>query len=189
MKDTRSIILQTAIALFKEKGYENTSVIDICDKCGITKGTFYYHFANKDELTFEFYEQLFSNYPDLMSELLMIENPKEQLWRVMEFSIDSTIELTPQVLKALMISDIQNGLEFFSPFKTSHASSLRESQYKMQIQLISKGQRTGDIKPGDPDLMLTTFIAALIGIAIDWSSNDGYYDEKEALRKAFDIIF
>lgn len=37
--------------------------------------------------------------------------------------------------------------------------------------------------------MLHVFTSALVGIAMDWSSNDGYYDEKEELRKVFDTIF
>ena len=36
MKDTRKLITDTAMELFKEKGYENTTVTDICKICGIT---------------------------------------------------------------------------------------------------------------------------------------------------------
>lgn len=37
--------------------------------------------------------------------------------------------------------------------------------------------------------MAHTFVSALIGIALDWSSNGGNFDEKAELRKIFDHIF
>lgn len=124
-----------------------------------------------------------------MSDLLFIENAKDQLWRLLEYSIDNTVSLTPPLLKAFIMSDIQKGMTFFSPYKSITSSESRRRQYTMQIGLIKKGQKTGEIKSGDPAMMLHTFISALIGIAVDWASNDGCYDEKEELRKVFDTIF
>ena len=54
---------------------------------------------------------------------------------------------------------------------------------------MKKGQQNGQIKSGDPEMMVRTYVAALIGIAIAWSRSDGMFDEKEQLKKAFDIIF
>lgn len=189
MKDTREQIIKKTIELFQKQGYENTSVASICKACNITKGTFYYHFANKDEITFAFYENLFQNYSEVVTALFEIENSKEQLWSLIEYSIDNTIALTPQLLKAFLISDMQNGLNFFSPYKSWNSSKQRLRQHEMQISLIKKGQKLKEIKEGNPELMLHTFVSALIGIAMDWASNDGPYDEKEELRKVFDVIF
>ena len=46
----RRELLETAQALFYEKGYENTSVADIIDTVGIAKGTFYHYFKSKEAL-------------------------------------------------------------------------------------------------------------------------------------------
>lgn len=190
MKDTRKIILNTAIKLFKEKGYDNTSIVDICNACHITKGTFYYHFPNKDELTFEFYENMWDDFSEIFSDLLLISNAKDQLWRVYEFSIDQTIALTPKVLYGLLMSDFQKGMYIFSPYTHNEKGVTKSSKHvKLQIDLVKKGQALNEIKQGDPEMMVRTFIAALIGIAMAWSSNDGPFDEKAELRKAFDIIF
>lgn len=188
MKDTRKQILNTAIKLFKEKGYDNTSIIDICNSCHITKGTFYYHFPNKDELTFEFYDQIWDDFSEVFSDLLLISNTKEQLWKVYEFSIDRTIALTPKVLYGLLMSDIQKGMAMFSPYSIK-GNSKSNKHIKLQIDLVKKGQALNEIKQGDPEMMVRTYISALMGIAMAWSSNDGPFDEKEELRKAFDIIF
>lgn len=189
MKDTRKKILNTAINLFKEKGYENTSILDICKACGITKGTFYYHFPNKDELSFEFYNQLFSDFSDRLIDILLLSDTKEQLWKIYEYSIDHTIELTPSVLYALIISDIQRGFDLFSPYNDPLCSNSSGQNIRLQIGIVKKGQLAGQIRQGDPEMMVRTFISALIGIAIAWSRSDGVFDEKEELKKAFDIIF
>ena len=45
MISTKNKIFETAGKLFKEKGYENVTINNICEACGITKTTFYYHIA------------------------------------------------------------------------------------------------------------------------------------------------
>ena len=43
-------LLDTALQLFSEKGYEGTSINDIIKKVGVTKGAFYYYFSSKEEV-------------------------------------------------------------------------------------------------------------------------------------------
>jgi AcrR family transcriptional regulator len=45
--ETRRNIIQSALILFAEKGYEATSVSQICSKAEVSKGAFYHHFASK----------------------------------------------------------------------------------------------------------------------------------------------
>ncbi len=49
-EDTRTRILDASRDLFVEQGYAGTSVRDIADRLGMTKGSLYYHFASKEEL-------------------------------------------------------------------------------------------------------------------------------------------
>lgn len=189
MRDTRKRITDTAMQLFREKGYENTSVTDICKASGVTKGTFYYHFPNKDEITREFYEQIYQDFYDVFLDIMMIPNAKDQLWKVFEFSIDRTIALTPQVLYALLMSDIQRGFDFFTPYGSLTNNTNRAKQLNLQIEITKRGQSMGQIKEGDAEMMVRTYIAALMGIAIAWGRSNGAFDEKEELKKAFDIIF
>src|SRR5213595_2005373 len=52
---------KAALELFAERGYENTTVIDIAQRAGLTKSTFFRHFQDKREVLFG---------GDRMSELL-----------------------------------------------------------------------------------------------------------------------
>jgi AcrR family transcriptional regulator len=46
----RNELLDSAQALFFNKGYEATTVADIIEKAGVSKGGFYHHFTAKDDL-------------------------------------------------------------------------------------------------------------------------------------------
>lgn len=50
-------ILHTALHLFAEKGYENTSISMIAEKAGISKGLLYNYFTNKETLLSEVVHQ------------------------------------------------------------------------------------------------------------------------------------
>lgn len=47
---TIRLILDTAQRLFIEKGYDNTSLQDIMDETGLSKGAIYHHFSSKEDI-------------------------------------------------------------------------------------------------------------------------------------------
>jgi TetR/AcrR family transcriptional regulator, transcriptional repressor for nem operon len=47
---TREKLLQSALALIREKGYSSTSVDELCAQAGVTKGAFFHHFKSKEAL-------------------------------------------------------------------------------------------------------------------------------------------
>ncbi len=49
-EQTVAEILEVSETLFHEKGYENTSIQNIADKCGLSKGALYHHFKSKEEV-------------------------------------------------------------------------------------------------------------------------------------------
>ena len=49
-QDARSKLLDAAVTLIRTKGYSATSVQDLCDAAGVTKGAFFHHFKSKDDL-------------------------------------------------------------------------------------------------------------------------------------------
>ena len=45
-------LVRAALDLFAERGYENTTVIEIAERAGLTKSTFFRHFPDKREVLF-----------------------------------------------------------------------------------------------------------------------------------------
>src|ERR1700744_1881054 len=50
--DAPQRVARAALELFAERGYENTTVIDIAQRAGLTKSTFFRHFQDKREVLF-----------------------------------------------------------------------------------------------------------------------------------------
>ena len=50
MNDTRERILDAALDLFIEQGYDKTSLREIAERVGVTKAALYYHFESKEEI-------------------------------------------------------------------------------------------------------------------------------------------
>src|SRR5580698_637017 len=50
--NARERLERAALALFTERGYDATTVAEIADRAGLTKSTFFRHFADKREVLF-----------------------------------------------------------------------------------------------------------------------------------------
>ena len=47
---SKTRLLDAALTVIRTKGYAATTVDDICQEAGVTKGSFFHHFKSKDEL-------------------------------------------------------------------------------------------------------------------------------------------
>jgi len=56
---THQQLLETAAQVFSQKGYEDTSILDITEAANVSKRTFYLHFTDKDALLMELAYQSF----------------------------------------------------------------------------------------------------------------------------------
>jgi len=54
--DTRQNLLQAALRLFGERGYHATSLQDVIDAAGCSKGAFYHYFDSKEDLLLLFHD-------------------------------------------------------------------------------------------------------------------------------------
>lgn len=54
-EDTRRKIYEAAMELFREKGFEETTMRDIAAKAGVALGGAYYYFSSKDAIVLAFY--------------------------------------------------------------------------------------------------------------------------------------
>lgn len=58
MNERKRNVMKTAHALFIKKGYAATSIQDILEQSGISKGTFYNYFPSKNELLISIFEKI-----------------------------------------------------------------------------------------------------------------------------------
>jgi TetR/AcrR family transcriptional repressor of nem operon len=80
---TRRKIIENSLQLFSVKGYYNTSVSDILDATGLTKGGLYGHFASKEDIWYAVYEEAVSIWKGLVFK--GIRSDSDPLERVEKF--------------------------------------------------------------------------------------------------------
>jgi TetR/AcrR family acrAB operon transcriptional repressor len=80
-EETRSHILDAAGELFAQRGYNATSVADICEQAGVTKGAFYHHFESKQAVFLELRDRWLT---PLEAQLTLARNPAENLPQLLQ---------------------------------------------------------------------------------------------------------
>lgn len=70
--------INAAFELFSQKGFFLTSVDDIVQKAGRSKGGFYYHFKSKNDLLSHLFHKLMKEYSDILLEEMKSGKPLEQ---------------------------------------------------------------------------------------------------------------
>lgn len=83
-EQTRRLIVETAIRLFGEQGYEKTTMRAIATAAGLSVGNAYYYFPSKEALVQEFYLELQRQHASAVLPLLTTAPLGEQLSLVLE---------------------------------------------------------------------------------------------------------
>jgi AcrR family transcriptional regulator len=81
VRGTRAKLIEGAKAVFAEKGLDLTTIDDITERADVGKGTFYYHFKNKEKLVHELIRDLMNN---LAEDIVKEVNNSKKLNRVLD---------------------------------------------------------------------------------------------------------
>lgn len=76
----KQLIMEKALELFAENGFEATSVQQITERCGISKGAFYLHFKSKDELIHSLIDQFMNGFIAEIERVVSEKPPKDLLF-------------------------------------------------------------------------------------------------------------
>ena len=81
MSDKRLMILEQAMILFATKGYHSTSMQEVAEQAGVSKGGLYSYFSSKNELLIEIYRYYYQLLRDKMDqyENMQLSDPRERL--------------------------------------------------------------------------------------------------------------
>ena len=86
-KDNKKKIINSALSLIKEKGFDNVSVEEITSNAGVSKGAFYIHFKSKEDLILQRINYYYDEY-----KLDDTHSKKEKIIFFITKSIDYIIE-------------------------------------------------------------------------------------------------
>jgi AcrR family transcriptional regulator len=67
-KNTKEKILEAALDLFREQGFDGASMRDIAQRAGVATGLAYYYFESKDAIVLAFYDRAYAELGPLLEE-------------------------------------------------------------------------------------------------------------------------
>jgi len=178
--EQRRAILNTAAAMFRKRGYEETRVRDIVERLRISEVTFFNYFPTKDALITAFaVEMLEFSIASVKRELERhdcgVPDRIRSLMRQWATSWDEDPEFHALVAKqSRMMTDVKGLLETRS-----------RQLYKQYERLFAEGQRRGEIRADRKALDLAEMMEGmLILIAGNWVSG-WWKNRSDSLEKRF----
>jgi len=143
-EDTRRKIYEAAMELFREKGFEETTMRDIAAKAGVALGGTYYYYSSKDAIVLAFYREMQETSTPLVDEVLGHKNKLKERIRAV---LDERLKLLApnRNFCAALFRHAPDGADPLSPFsEDTHA--IRDAAVE-QMRIAIEG---GDVKvPAD----------------------------------------
>lgn len=157
---TRLDILQKAFGLVYRNGFQATSVDDIIATTQVTKGAFFYHFRNKEEMGLAMIQEVM--YPgmrqQMVAPLLASEHPVKELYEMMK-----------QLLLKAPLFDVKYGcpavnlVDEMAPLNEDYKTALLQltSEWQQAIEKsIRNGQANGSIRNDVNPKHVSCFVTA-----------------------------
>ncbi len=182
-KNTRGKIINAAWDLFYEQGYEDTTVEEIIEKSGTSKGSFYHYFEGKDALLGslsyifdEEYLKLKDEMPESMSSFEKLLYLNGELFAVIEDRID--IDLLTRLYSTQLITKGEK-----------HLLDNKRPYYKLLRTIVSDGQKNGEITSE----MTVNEIVKLYAISeraliYDWCLSGGEYSLRSYAKRVMPMF-
>ncbi len=154
----RRRITETAVELFREKGYEHTTVEEIVRRVEISQPTFYNYFSSKEAVLREVALALLARWARRVRAQLEVDQPTEDKLRLMYKRMAQGMSDDKALWRAIVIADA------LSPFRDEQQ---REAEAELQhflVELLEEGQRRGEITR---DFSARELVASLIPMQIN----------------------
>lgn len=156
-EELRDEILNSALNLFAQKGYFNTSVEDIKRASEVSTSKIYRYFKNKQAIDQALYNDLVQRMNDSLREIERTNNTaKDQIYAIIDFLFNLT-EQAPDVMRFLLLSHHQEII----PDEKAKSSN---SPFSKIIDVIDDGIKTGEILRINSTLVFGCFIGMVLRI-------------------------
>ncbi len=160
-QERKGQIIQTSLQLFAVKGYENTTINNIIEDSGISKGGFYHHYASKEELLKDIVRMLIGDMVVIFEEidgrddLTALEKTNEYIRRVCAYKGDKVIEV------AALLSELYSGGKNVQ-LESKIYDFAREHIAPVMKRIILQGIKEGDFKTEFPEEAAETYVKLFI---------------------------
>lgn len=173
-RNTKKKIVSAAWRLFYEQGYDNTTVDEIVEESGTSKGSFYHYFEGKDallsSLSFLFDEKYEELLPSLTPEMSAMEKLlflNRELFAVIENTV--SLDLLSRLFSSQLITRGEK-----------HLLDHNRLYYRLLRRIVMEGQANGELR-SDLSVNEITKLYAMCerSLMYDWCICNGEYSLKK----------
>ena len=171
---TQKAIVAAAAELFAERGFGSTSLEDIAEVLGVTKGALYYHVKNKEEILRLIYLSVLNVAEEPLRRIVESDlPPAEKLHRAIEHHIEVSADRSPAITVFYREHPHLTG-----PF--AREITLRQKDYERYFeQIIEEGLKTGAFKAGSDPKIIMFGILGMCHWLSQWYKPAGRYTPQQ----------
>lgn len=177
----REVIMNIASSMFRERGYDRTSLDDIAKALHITKPSLYYHFSSKEEILLACIETGYQLFVKWLTERDRLDlSGKERLG----IFIVAYVELLKDNVLSVLVSDERVMSEDAKQWYRRYKRLLNDAL----IERLEAGKRDGSLK-FDDTRYISFSIFGMINWMTHWPSADLDRPTDEIASSFLSIIF
>ena len=161
-------VIEAAVEVFAEKGFQSASIQDVAAKVGVLKGSLYYYIDSKEDLLDRIIEDVHQRSTTILSEvqelgLTPLETLRTYIERHVEWYLSNLAEVSVFFREWRHLTGER--------FETARQ---RRSGYEAIIRdLISESQKVGAIDKSVDPKYAAFYVLAAVNAVPDWYSSDG----------------
>jgi AcrR family transcriptional regulator len=170
--ETKKRLIQCASTLFRERGYHNVTVDEIIEITNSSKGSFYTHFNNKEELLYSLIGLLDEVYLDFFKLDLKYQSSIDRISLFINYSFKTIAE--------------KIGLDFITVIYSSQIKDSTSPRFPMTAErqfyqilktFIEEGKEKNEIKKElSAEYIIKILTTCCRGVIYDWSLSKGTFD-------------
>ncbi len=182
----RSAILDGAQEVFTKQGIGKARMDDIARQTGLSKGTLYLYFENKESLVIAILERIFSRAFRRLESQAAPEPTAEQA--VLRFTEDAIrgylgmLRMTPIVFEFL-------SLAFRNKTVQKAMKSYLNRYMKRLVPIIERGVETKEFRDIDAGEVAVAIAAILEGTVLLWAYDRSLVDVERHIRSSIRVLF
>jgi TetR/AcrR family fatty acid metabolism transcriptional regulator len=144
--EKRRAILDAAVRVFAERGFNHCRVSDIADEAGVAYGLVYHYFKSKDGILDEVFLERWA----LMLEVIQAAHddpdltPREKLTKVAAFIVESYVR-QPEVMQVVIVEVTRQA----NTFGRRHWAKIQEAHAGI-ARIVASAQERGELRPDIP---------------------------------------
>lgn len=186
---TKQDILEAALQVFSQQGYQAARLQDIAKAAGVTRGAVYHHFEGKADLYRTLLDEASAEGSGVLDAAIAEGgNLREIMARVLTYSLAYMEEnrRLRQVFE-LSLNKIGNDpeLEEIRSQRVEQSDQLIQATASIMAQGILRGELRDDL---DPTMVARAFIAYQTGVAMLWLNNRQAFSLEETAADFTDIF-